>query len=126
MQVAGIDPDFWDFAIFAAFVVVGDGFLGLVVLVLGLPERIAVARHHPEAEAVNLLGWIGAFTVLPRALALIWALKPSNIIDVRRWPDEVQRATEEMIDKMKGREVPPTPSSGDDVVRSAALLARET
>lgn len=35
MQLAGIDLDFWDLATFAALVVVGGGFLGLIVLVLG-------------------------------------------------------------------------------------------
>ena len=125
MQVAGIDLDFWDFATFAAFAVVGGGFLGLIVLVLGLPGRIAVARHHPEADAVNLLGWIGAFTVLPWAQALIWAFKPSDIIDVRRWPDEVRRATEAMIDKMKGKEAPVTPSPVDGASKDPPP-ARET
>ena len=126
MQVAGIDLDFWDFVTFAAFVVVGGGFLGLIVLVLGLPGRIAVVRHHPEAEAVNLLGWIGAFTVLPWAQALIWAFKPTDIIDVRRWPDEVRRATEAMIDKMKGKEAPATSSPVDGASKGPAPPARET
>jgi len=124
MRVAGIDLGFWDFATFAAFAVVGGGFLGLIVLVLGLPGRIAVARKHPEADAVNLMGWIGAFTVLPWAQALIWAFKPSDIIDVRRWPDEVRRATEAMIDKMKGKEAPQPPAPAHDVPKSAAPPAQ--
>jgi len=62
----------WDYATFAAFVLVGGGFLGLIMLVLGLPGRIAVARNHPEADAVNLMDWIGAFTVFP------WAQAPST------------------------------------------------
>jgi len=76
MQVAGIGLDFWDFATFAAFALVGGGFLGLIVFVLGLPGRIAVAWQHPEA--VNLLGWVGGFTVLPWAQALVWSFKPSD------------------------------------------------
>jgi hypothetical protein len=93
VDIAGIELGFWVFATFAALFVVGCDFLVLIVLVLGLPGHIAMARNHPEAEAVNLTGWIGAFTVLPWAQALIWAFKPTDIVDVRRWPDEVRRAT---------------------------------
>jgi hypothetical protein len=71
MDLAGVELDGWDYATFAAFAVIGGGFLGLIVLALGLPGRIAVARNHPEAEAVNLMGWIGAFTVFPWAYP-IW------------------------------------------------------
>jgi hypothetical protein len=30
---------------------------------LGLPGRIAIARRHPEAEAVNLMGAVGFMAV---------------------------------------------------------------
>ncbi len=56
MEVAGIELGVWDFATFAAFFIVGAGGLALVVLILGLPGRIALARNHPDAEAVNLRG----------------------------------------------------------------------
>ena len=32
---------------------------------LGLPGRIAIARNHPEAEAVYLMGWVGFMAVVP-------------------------------------------------------------
>jgi hypothetical protein len=108
MELAGVEIDFWDFATFAAIFIVGAGFLCLIVLILGLPGRIAVARNHPEAEAVNLMGWFGFFTILPWAQALIWSFKPTTVIDVRRWPPEVRRETTEMIDKMKGHPDLPT------------------
>ena len=102
MELAGVDLDFWDFATFAAIFVVGAGFLCFIVLILGLPGRIAVARNHPEAEAVNLMGWFGFFTILPWAQALIWAFKPTTVVDIRRRPDEEERATTAMIARMKG------------------------
>jgi len=115
MDLAGVELDGWDYATFAAFVVIGGGFLGLLVLVLGLPGRIAVARNHPEADAVNLMGWIGSFTIFPWAQALIWAFKPTDVIDVRRWPEEVRRATAEMIEKMKHHPAEkPTPAANAD------------
>ena len=44
--------------------------LGVAVFVLGLPGRIAIARNHPEAEAVYLMGWIGFLAVVPWIQAL--------------------------------------------------------
>ena len=35
-------------------------FLGVVVFLLGLPGRIAIARNHSDAEAINLMGWVGS------------------------------------------------------------------
>jgi hypothetical protein len=58
-------------------------FLVVLVFVLGLPGRIAIARRHPEADAVNLMGWVGFLAVVPWIQALIWAFKPTNVIDVR-------------------------------------------
>ena len=39
--------------------------LAFAVFVLGLPGRLAIARKHPEAEAVNLMGWAGFFAICP-------------------------------------------------------------
>ncbi|WP_395665479.1 hypothetical protein [Methylocella sp.] len=43
----GSELDFWDDITFAALAFTGAVFLGL-------PGRIAIARRHPEAEAVHL------------------------------------------------------------------------
>jgi hypothetical protein len=54
-----------------------------------LPGRIAFARDHPEAEAVNLMGWAGVLpTIYPWVQAFIWAFKPTEVIDIRRFPRE--------------------------------------
>lgn len=64
------------------------GFVILVLLVLigiwifvklaALPGQKAVERGHPQAEAINVLGWIGLLLgVAPWLIALVWAyMKP--------------------------------------------------
>ena len=60
------------------------GFIILVVLVLLLvliyielakiPGKTAHQRGHPQAEAINVLGWIGLlFGAVPWVIALVWA-----------------------------------------------------
>ena len=43
-----------------------------------LPGRIAKARAHPQAEAINACGWLGLITLgAPWIVAMVWAyLKP--------------------------------------------------
>jgi len=76
--------------------------LGFVVFMLGLPGRIAIARNHPEAEAVYLMGWIGFLAVVPWIQALGWAFKPTTVIDVRYLPEERRTETEATIAKLTG------------------------
>jgi Protein of unknown function (DUF3302) len=105
----GFRLDGWDYATFAAlFVIVAAG-LGAVVFILGLPGRIAIARKHPEADAVYLMGWIGFLAVVPWIQALIWAFKPTTVIDLRYLPDEKARETDAMIARLKG-EAPSPPA----------------
>lgn len=61
------------FALFVLFVLLA--FAVVVWVVLGmLPGRIARARNHPQADAVNVCGWWGAITMgLLIPLAFIWA-----------------------------------------------------
>ena len=99
----GFELDFWDYATFAtAFAAGGAGVL-TYIWIAGLPGRIALARNHPEAEAVKLMGWAGLLpTVLPWIQALIWAFKPTDIIDVRRFPREEAKAIDEEMARLKG------------------------
>ena len=69
-------------------------------MIAGLPGKIAIARKHPEAEAVKLMGWAGLITVLPWIQAFIWAFKPTDVVDIRRFPDQVAKATEEEIERL--------------------------
>jgi len=99
----GFELGFWDYATFAtAFLAGGAGIL-IYIWIAGLPGRIALARNHPEAEAVKLMGWAGLLpTVLPWIQALIWAFKPTDIVDVRRFPREEARAIDEELSRLKG------------------------
>ena len=48
--------------------------IALVVKIGPLPGNIAKARGHPQAEAINVLGWIGVVTLgLAWLVALVWA-----------------------------------------------------
>jgi hypothetical protein len=99
----GFELTFWDYATFAALAVLGLGFVGFLVWLAGLPGRIAIARNHPEAEAVKLLGWVGIMpTIYPWVQALIWAFKPTDIVDIRRFPAAEARAIENDIARLKG------------------------
>ena len=80
--------------------------LGFLVFMLGLPGRIAIARNHPEAEAVYLMGWVGFLAVVPWIQALAWAFRPTQVIDVRYLPEERRLETDTMIAKMTGKEPP--------------------
>jgi hypothetical protein len=98
----GFDLDIWDYITFVVVLIIAAGAVAAAVFLLGLPGRIAVARKHPDAEAVTLLGWAGGFAVLPWMQALIWAFKPSDVIDIRRFPPETQKAIEEEAARSKG------------------------
>jgi hypothetical protein len=73
----------------------------LLFWLAGLPGRIAIARKHPEAEAVKIMGWSGFLVVVPWIQAFIWAFKPTDIIDIRRFPKEEAEKTEEEITRLK-------------------------
>ena len=60
------------------------GFIILVVLILlavwvytvvaKIPGETALKRGHPQAEAINVLGWVGLlFGAVPWVVALVWA-----------------------------------------------------
>jgi hypothetical protein len=46
--------DFWDYLTFLVLIVSVLGGLAALVWLAGLPGRIAIARKHPDAEAVKL------------------------------------------------------------------------
>lgn len=115
---------FWDFVTLACGMISVFGFLTAVVWLLGLPGRIAVARNHPEAEAVYALGWAGFLAVVPWIQAFIWAFKPTEVVDIRRFPDEEREAIKEDLARLKayayGRkddpidDAPPAPDASSD------------
>jgi len=100
----GFELDFWDYLTFLTLFLAMVAGVAAWVWLAGLPGRIALARKHPEAEAVKLLGWAGLLpTIYPWVQAFIWAFKPTNIIDIRRFPREETRAIDEDIARLEGR-----------------------
>ena len=65
-----------------ALIVIGVliGFVIWLVVKLGpLPGNIAKQRGHPQAEAIQVLGWIGVITLgLAWPFALVWAYTRSG------------------------------------------------
>ncbi len=102
----GFDLDIWDYLTFVvillALVVVTAALLWLA----GLPGRIAIARKHPDAEAVKLLGWAGFLPVVPWIQAFVWAFKPTDVVDIRRFPPQEAAAIDEDIARLSGAAQP--------------------
>lgn len=120
----GFSLDFWDYVTFAVLLVAGVGMMVVLVLMAGLPGRIAIARNHPEAEAVRLMGYLGFLPVLPWIQAFIWAFKPTDKVDIRRFPREERQAIAVEIAKLKGEPAPPAADGegapGSSVSRSSS------
>lgn len=85
----GFALDLWDDLTFLTLMLCVVALIATWLFLAGLPGRIALARKHPEAEAVKYLGYAGLLpTVYPWMQALIWALKPTDSVDIRRFPRE--------------------------------------
>ena len=105
-SLLGFKLDFWDYATFVVlFLLVMSGLIFLVWLA-GLPGRIAIARKHPDAEAVKVMGYAGFLTVVAWMQAFIWAFKPTDIVDIRRFPKEEAKGIDEDIARLSGKPVP--------------------
>jgi len=53
--------------------------VGVLVVLAMMPGKIAAQRNHPQAEAVNVAGWLGMLTGIIWILAMIWAyIKPTD------------------------------------------------
>jgi hypothetical protein len=103
--VFGFELGIWDYLAFAAIFALVIAGLAVGVFVLGLPGRIAISRKHPEAEAVNLMGWAGFLAIVPWIKALGWAFKPTDVIDIRYFPRQEQQDIDEQIAKLTGKTV---------------------
>jgi hypothetical protein len=107
----GFDLDFWDYATFVTFLLAGIAGVVIALFIAGLPGRIAIARKHPDAEAVNIMGYAGFLPLVPWIQAFIWAFKPTDIVDIRRFPKEESSAIDEDIARLKGDVSQPAPKS---------------
>jgi hypothetical protein len=124
----GFRLDLWDYLTFLVILLLVGAFLTIAVFILGLPGRIAIARKHPDADAINVMGWLGFLAVVPWMQAFMWAFKPTDVVDIRYFPKQEQQYTEEMLARMKGDTAPRrNPESGEvksKVVTESALSKR--
>jgi hypothetical protein len=102
----GFDLDIWDYLTFLVMFALIGAFLSVAVLVLGLPGRIAIARKHPDADAINTMGWLGFLAVVPWMQAFMWAFKPTDVVDIRYFPRQEQQNIGEEIARLTGRANP--------------------
>lgn len=68
--MTGIDYFAW-----AVLIVIIVAVVGVFIVLAMLPGKIAKERRHPQAEAINIAGWLGAFLTLGAVwvFAMIWA-----------------------------------------------------
>ena len=102
----GFKLDVWDYITFAVIFALIGAFLAVAVFVLGLPGRIAIARKHPDADAINMMGYLGFLAVVPWMQAFMWAFKPTDVVDIRYFPRQEQQNIGEMLARMKGKKTP--------------------
>lgn len=124
-QLLGFELDFWDYATFVTAALLALSAVGFFVWLAGLPGRIALARKHPEAEAVKLLGWAGLLpTIYPWVQAFVWAFRPTDVVDIRRFPREEAKAIDEDMDRLSGKAPPPSPQAKNESARDGDSPAR--
>lgn len=74
----------------AVLIIIFAAVVAAWVLLGIMPGRIARERNHPQADAINVCGWMGVLTMgLLLPLAYIWAY--SN----PRWRDAEQNSSQE-------------------------------
>jgi hypothetical protein len=99
----GFPLTIWDYLTFLVAIALVGAFLAVLVFVLGLPGRIAIARKHPDADAINTMGWLGFLAVVPWMQAFMWAFKPTDVVDIRYFPKQEQRNIGEELARLKGK-----------------------
>ena len=68
------------FAWIVLIVLIVTVIIGFVILAM-LPGKIAKQRGHPQAEAINVAGWLGAIAMgIFWPFALVWAFTRSPLL----------------------------------------------
>ena len=102
----GFHLDLWDYLTFASLAIIGIAVVVVIVFLGSLPGRIAIARKHPDAEAVKIMGWAGLFFALPWIQAFGWAFKPTSVVDIRYFPRQEQENIKEETARLLGNPSP--------------------
>ena len=78
------------FALFVLLILFATAIVAWVILGM-LPGRIALSRNHPQSEAINICGWIGALTMgILSPIAYIWAYtrpQAKTVEEIKQEPD---------------------------------------
>jgi hypothetical protein len=101
--ILGFDLTIWDYLTFLVMFALIGAFLAAAVFILGLPGRIAIARKHPDADAINTMGWLGFMAVVPWMQAFMWAFKPTDVVDIRYFPRQEKHNIDEELERLTGR-----------------------
>ncbi|AMX02464.1 DUF3302 domain-containing protein [Microbulbifer thermotolerans] len=109
----GFKLDHWDYLTFLVIIAAGISILLILLWIAGLPGKIALSRRHPDAEAVKIMGYAGFLAVVPWINAFIWAFKPTDTVDIRRFPEEEARAMEKEIGRLQGESRSPDKDGRD-------------
>jgi hypothetical protein len=99
----GFQLGIWDYLTFAALAIMAIAAVVVIVFLGSLPGRIAIARKHPDAEAVKIMGWTGLFFAVPWIQAFGWAFKPTNVVDIRYFPRQEQEDIKEENEHLLGK-----------------------
>lgn len=72
--------------------------LSVIVVLAALPGRVAKAHRHPQAEAINVCGWLGLPTGFLWVLALVWAYMQRNTVNGtgRALPEDDTEVTKQL------------------------------
>lgn len=78
----------------------------LVVLLGSMPGNIAKKRGHPQADAIQALGWIGIITMgVGWLIAIVWAYtKPAGSQFGDRGLEDRVKTLEARIEQLQGAE----------------------
>lgn len=112
MRPTGVSPmlgfklAFWDYLTFASLFIMAIAVVVVIVFLGSLPGRIAIARKHPDAEAVKIMGWAGLIFALPWIQAFGWAFKPTSVVDIRYFPRQEQENIKEETARLLGKPSP--------------------
>jgi NADH:ubiquinone oxidoreductase subunit 6 (subunit J) len=66
--------------------------VGVLVVLAMMPGRIAAQRNHPQAEAINVAGWLGILTGIIWILAMIWAYMKPTTSDTQKAVEPIEHA----------------------------------
>ncbi len=58
----------------------------VIVLLAALPGQIAKRAGHPQANAINVCGWLGLPTGVLWVVAMVWAFTRGPLLDSRESP----------------------------------------